>query len=78
MKLPRLVFLLGYAGLLPCFAGPIWVAIAGSSAPAWLDRAWLLYVALVASFMAGTFWGFSAPAALQHSSQCFDMLIVAV
>jgi len=62
MRLPPLVFILGYAGLLPCFAGPIWVAFTGSSTEG-LDRAWLLYVALVAAFMAGTFWGFSAPAA---------------
>jgi hypothetical protein len=62
MKLPKLVFLLGYAGLLPCFAGPVWIASTGG-ATSWLDHAWLMYIALVASFMAGTFWGFSAPAA---------------
>jgi len=63
MKLPPLVFVLGFAGLLPCFIDPLWIATAPQSAPAWLDHVWLLYVALVAAFMAGTFWGFSAPAA---------------
>ena len=64
MRLPPLVFLLGFAGLVPCFADPIWLGLAHDAAPAWLDHAWILYIALVASFMAGTFWGFSAPAAL--------------
>ncbi len=63
MKLPPVVFLLGFAGLLPCFADPLWLSFAPASAPAWLDHLWITYVALVASFMAGTFWGFSAPAA---------------
>src|ERR1044071_9019276 len=63
MKLPPLVFVLGFAGLLPCFLSPLWIAAAPNNAPAWLDHVWLLYVALVAAFMAGTFWGFSAPAA---------------
>ena len=63
MKLPPLVFVLGFAGLVPCFADPLWLLLSPLSAPAWLDAAWLAYVALVAGFMAGTFWGFSAPAA---------------
>ena len=63
MKLPPLVFALGFAGLLPCFVGPLWLSLAPQSAPIWLDHLWLLWIALVASFMAGTFWGFSAPAA---------------
>ncbi|MDE2148992.1 MAG: DUF3429 domain-containing protein [Gammaproteobacteria bacterium] len=57
MKLPPLLFALGYAGLIPFFAAPAWLALAPASAPAWLDRAWLLYAALITSFMAGTFWG---------------------
>jgi hypothetical protein len=63
MKLPPLVFVLGFAGLLPCFAAPLWIVAAGRAVAPWLDHVWLLYIALVASFMAGTFWGFSAPAA---------------
>ncbi len=62
MKLPRLVSLLGYAGLLPFLAGPLWLSLAPASAPGWLDAAWLAYVAMIASFMAGTFWGFALPA----------------
>jgi hypothetical protein len=63
MKLPPLVFVLGFAGLVPCFVDPVWLLLSPVSAPAWLDAAWLTYLALVAAFMAGTFWGFSAPAA---------------
>ena len=63
MKLPPLVFALGFAGQVPCFVDPLWLWLSPLSAPGWLDGAWLAYVALVAAFMAGTFWGFSAPAA---------------
>lgn len=63
MKLPPIVFVLGFAGLIPCFADPVWLLLSPLSAPGWMDGAWLAYVALVAGFMAGTFWGFSAPAA---------------
>jgi hypothetical protein len=59
MKLPPLVFALGYAGLLPFLAGPLWLAYWPHTAPPWLDRLWLLYAAMIASFMAGTFWGMS-------------------
>lgn len=62
MRLPLTVFLLGFAGLLPMFAGPLWWAFAPASAPDWLPQLWLYYVALVASFMSGTFWGFALPA----------------
>ncbi|MFP5306484.1 MAG: DUF3429 domain-containing protein [Gammaproteobacteria bacterium] len=62
MKLPRIVSLLGYAGLLPFFAGPLWLTVAPQAAPHWLDHAWLAYAAMIASFMAGTFWGFALPA----------------
>ncbi len=62
MKLPRIVILLGYAGLIPFLAGPLWLTLMPQSAPGWLDEVWLNYVALIAAFMAGTFWGFALPA----------------
>lgn len=63
MKLPPLIFALGYAGLIPFFVGPAWLAFAPASAPAWLDALWLSYAALIAAFMAGTFWGMAMFAA---------------
>lgn len=63
MRLPPLVFALGFAGLVPFFIDPLWLFLSPVSAPGWIDGVWLSYVALVAAFMAGTFWGFSAPAA---------------
>jgi hypothetical protein len=57
MRLPPLVYLLGYAGLIPFLAGPVWLSLAPGSAPPWLDRLWLMYAAMIASFMSGTFWG---------------------
>lgn len=57
MRLPPLLYVLGYAGLLPFVAGPLWLSLAPNSAPLWLDQAWLLYAALIAAFMAGSFWG---------------------
>lgn len=77
MRLPPLVFVLGFAGLVPFFAGPVWVTVAPLSAPPWLDHLWLLYGALVASFMAGTFWGFSAPAS-QGSAGVAGLLVASV
>jgi hypothetical protein len=62
MKLPRLVMLLGYAGLLPFLVVPLWLTVHAASAPEWLDRVWISYVAMIAAFMAGTFWGFALPA----------------
>lgn len=62
MKLPPLVLLLGYTGLVPFFAGPLWLTLAPASAPGWLDAMWLSYVAMIACFMAGTFWGLALPA----------------
>lgn len=62
MKLPRIVVVLGYAGLLPFLLGPLWLTVAPADAPAWLDRIWISYVAMIAAFMAGTFWGFALPA----------------
>jgi len=57
MNLPRLLFVLGYAGLVPFIAGPLWLTVSPHTAPLWLDQAWLLYAAMIAAFMAGTFWG---------------------
>jgi hypothetical protein len=62
MRLPLVVILLGYAGLVPFLAGPLWLTVAPGSAPAWLDPAWTSYVTLLAAFLAGTFWGFALPA----------------
>ncbi|SFF53494.1 Protein of unknown function [Fontimonas thermophila] len=62
MTLPRIVSLLGYAGLLPFIAGPLWLTLMPHTAPAWLDHSWLAYVAMIAAFMAGSFWGFALPA----------------
>jgi len=63
MNMPKIVLLLGYAGLLPFLLGPAWLSFAPETAPAWLDQAWLSWIALVAAFMAGSFWGFALPAA---------------
>ncbi|SER13772.1 Protein of unknown function [Solimonas aquatica] len=57
MRLPRLLYLLGYAGLLPFMAAPLWLTLSPQTAPVWLDRAWLSYAAMIAAFMAGSFWG---------------------
>lgn len=62
MKLPPLVFALGFAGLIPFLAGPLWLTLSPETAPVWLDRAWLAYVTLIAAFLCGTFWGFALPA----------------
>ena len=62
MRLPMIVTLLGYAGLIPFIAGPLWLTAAPASAPAWLDAVWINYVTLLAAFLAGTFWGFALPA----------------
>jgi hypothetical protein len=62
MRLPLIVILLGYAGLIPFVIGPAWLAFAPETAPEWLDAAWAGYVTLLAAFLAGTFWGFALPA----------------
>ncbi|MGQ0530081.1 MAG: DUF3429 domain-containing protein [Panacagrimonas sp.] len=62
MRLPRLVSLFGYAGLIPFLLGPAWLSLSPATAPDWLDAVWLSYCALIAAFMAGTLWGFSLPA----------------
>lgn len=62
MRLPLVVTLMGYVGLIPFVAGPLWLTVAPATAPAWLDPVWLNYVTLIAAFLAGTFWGFALPA----------------
>ena len=62
MRLPPIVILLGYAGLVPFVIGPLWLTLDPVGAPTWLDRAWTHYVTLLAAFLAGTFWGFALPA----------------
>lgn len=62
MRLPPIVVVLGYAGLVPFLIGPLWLTLAPATAPDWLDRAWTQYVTLLAAFLAGTFWGFALPA----------------
>lgn len=62
MRLPLIVTLMGYVGLIPFLIGPLWLSASPATAPAWLDRVWLHYVTLIAAFLAGTFWGFALPA----------------
>lgn len=62
-RLPPLVYALGYAGLLPFIAGPLWLTALPASVPGWVDGLWLSYAAMIASFMAGTLWGLALPTA---------------
>jgi hypothetical protein len=62
MRLPLIVILLGYAGLIPFVIGPAWLAFSPGTAPEWLSAGWAGYVTLLAAFLAGTFWGFALPA----------------
>lgn len=62
MRLPLLVSLFGYAGLIPFFLGPAWLAFSPETLPDWIDAVWLSYCAMIASFMAGSLWGFALPA----------------
>lgn len=59
--LSPLAFWLGLSGLLPFLISPLWLTLSPATAPAWLDTAWHHYIAMIASFMAGTFWGFAVP-----------------
>lgn len=77
MKLPRLLFVLGYAGLLPFFLGPAWLTFAPASAPLGLDQAWLLWGAMIAAFMAGSFWGLALIVA-ENPAGLFGMVLSAV
>lgn len=62
MRLPPFVMALGIAGLLPLFMDPLWRVVSPQTLPLQIDHLWLLYAALIASFMSGTFWGFALPA----------------
>lgn len=62
MRLPLIVSLGGYAGLIPFLLGPAWLTWSPETVPDWIDAVWLSYCALIATFMAGTLWGFSLPA----------------
>lgn len=77
MKLPRLLFVLGYAGLLPFFAGPVWLTFWPQTAPPALDQAWLLWGAMIAAFMAGSFWGLALVVA-ENPAGLFGILLSAV
>jgi hypothetical protein len=76
MKLPPLVTLLGYAGLLPFIVEPLWLTISPQSAPVWLDHVWLKYAGLMAAFMAGTFWGL-ALIVIENPAGLFGLLLSA-
>ncbi len=58
MKLPYWITALGYIGLVPFLAEPLWLTLAAEPSP-WLDQLWLGYVTLMAAFLAGTFLGFA-------------------
>ena len=77
MKLPGWVLLLGFAGLAPFLAGPLWLTLSPQTAPEQIDRLWLLYGALIASFMAGTFWGFALPA-VQGAEGAVGILLASI
>jgi hypothetical protein len=77
MRLPLFVTLLGYAGMIPFVAGPLWLTLAPQDAPAWLDPLWASYATALAAFLAGTFWGFALPA-VQGPSGVLGTLFAAV
>jgi len=77
MRLPLIVTLLGYTGLVPFVLGPLWLTVSPDSAPAWLDQVWIHYVTLLAAFLAGTFWGFALPA-IQGPSGLLGMAIASL
>lgn len=74
MPLTPLAFWLGVSGLIPFILGPLWLTVSPESAPASLDFMWLHYAAMIASFMAGTFWGFALP--LSAGSAGFAGIVV--
>jgi hypothetical protein len=77
MRLPLIVTLLGYVGLIPFVLGPLWLTVSPATAPAWLNRAWVDYVTLLAAFLAGTFWGFALPT-VQGPSGILGMFIASL
>lgn len=62
MRLPLVVILFGYAGLVPFLLAPAWLTFSPANAPNWLDTVWFSWCALVAAFMSGSMWGFALPA----------------
>lgn len=58
-----MAYRLGLLGLIPFFAAPFWLTVSPGTVPQSLDYLWLNYAALIASFMAGTFWGMALVAA---------------
>lgn len=77
MRLPLIVIALGLAGLLPMFAGPVWWELSPQTAPLRLEYVWIMYGALIASFMSGTFWGFALPA-IEGTEGQVGMLIASI
>jgi hypothetical protein len=77
MSLPLWIRLLGYAGLVPFLAGPLWLWLAPQTAPAQLDHWWLSYAALLASFLAGSFWGI-ALTAIEGPDGKFGILVASL
>ncbi len=71
-----LAFWLGLSGLLPFVVGPLWLTLSPATAPVWLDTLWHFYLAMIASFMAGTFWGFALP--LSGGTAGFEGLLISV
>ena len=72
-----MVTLLGYAGLMPFVAGPLWLTLSPETAPPWLDKVWVNYATLLAAFLAGTFWGFALPA-IQGPAGLLGMFIATI
>ncbi|HEX4873018.1 MAG TPA: DUF3429 domain-containing protein [Nevskiaceae bacterium] len=61
MQLSPWASVLGLAGLIPFFAGPLGHWLAATALPAGWDGYWIGYASLIASFMAGTQWGLTVP-----------------
>jgi hypothetical protein len=59
MRLPSWLVALSFAGLIPFLAGPVCVFAGWEPAALDVDLLWRSYVALIAVFLAGTFWGFA-------------------
>lgn len=62
MRLPLVVTVLGYAGLVPFFLAPAWLATEPATFAAGGEDLWLEWCTLLAAFLAGTLWGFALPA----------------
>lgn len=77
MRLPRLLYGLGYAGLIPFLIGPAWITFSPDTTPPWLDLAWKQYAGMIAAFMAGSFWGLALLASEGPEGK-FGLLIATV